>query len=65
VRVGKNESGKTIILRWSNSPMYEQGKTTTFWDFLLLAGERRTSGKRIQGCTQDMAHAVGIQPALV
>src|SRR5215207_5652636 len=43
--------------------MYESGKTTTFWCYLLLAGQRRTSGKRVQGCTQDVAHAVSMQPA--
>src|SRR5215207_4866911 len=43
--------------------MYESGKTTTFWCYLLLAGQRRTSGKRVQGCTQDVAHAISMQPA--
>jgi hypothetical protein len=28
-----------------------------------LAGQRRTSGTRVQGCTQDVAHAVSMQPA--
>jgi hypothetical protein len=37
--------------------MYESGKTTTFGDYSPLAGERRTSRKRVRGCARDVAHA--------
>ena len=47
---------------WSYPPMNESGKMTTFWCYLLLAAQRRTSGKRVGGCTQDVAHAVSMQP---
>jgi hypothetical protein len=29
--------------------MYESGKTTTLWNYLLLAGQRRTSGTVYKG----------------
>src|SRR5829696_3184582 len=43
--------------------MYQSGKTTTLWNYSLLAGERRTSGKRIRGCAWDVTHAVSMQRA--
>src|SRR5215211_5798127 len=43
--------------------MYQSGKTTTLWDYSLWAGERRTWGNPVQGCAQDVAQAVSMQPA--
>jgi hypothetical protein len=43
--------------------MNQSGKTPTFWDNLLLAGQRRTMGNPVQGCAQDVAQALSMQPA--